>query len=115
VPRRSLSQSSFFDPEVVMPECLERGTAPWLLARYRRALFPLWLFARKVARARLISLTDPQARHGRKSKSSVFNGFKLHVLGDSVGGLIAAGAGAEDPIDYGACEFAAAPVDHTQP
>ena len=45
VPRRSLSQSSFFDPEVVTPECLERGTAPWLLARYRRALFPLWLFA----------------------------------------------------------------------
>ena len=44
MPRRSLSQSSFFDPEVVMPECLESGTAPWLLARYRTALFPPWLF-----------------------------------------------------------------------
>ncbi len=44
MPRRSLSQRSFFDPEVVMPDCLESGTVPWLLARYRGALFPNWLF-----------------------------------------------------------------------
>jgi hypothetical protein len=44
--------------------------------------------AQRVAADRIISLTDPQARHGRKSKSGTFNGFKLHVLGDAVSGLI---------------------------
>ena len=46
--------------------------------------------ARKVARDRIVSLTDTQARHGRKSKSQTFNGFKVHLLGDVVSGLIAA-------------------------
>lgn len=46
--------------------------------------------ARRVARGRLVSLTDPQARHGRKSKSQTFKGFKVHVVGDVVSGLIAA-------------------------
>ena len=41
-----------------------------------------------VATGRLISLTDPQARHGRKSNSRKFNGFKLHLLGDAISGLI---------------------------
>lgn len=45
--------------------------------------------ARRVARDRLVSVLDPQARHGRKSRSRTFNGFKMHVLGDVVGGLIA--------------------------
>jgi hypothetical protein len=36
-----------------------------------------------------VSLTEPQARHGRKSKSQTFNGFKLHLVGDLVSGLIA--------------------------
>lgn len=45
--------------------------------------------AQKVAQDRIVSLTDPQARHGRKSKSQTFNGFKVHVLGDVVSGLIA--------------------------
>lgn len=44
--------------------------------------------AHRVARDRLVSLTDPQARHGRKSRSKTFNGFKAHVLGDVVSGLI---------------------------
>lgn len=48
------------------------------------------VIARKVARDRLVSMTDPQARHGRKSRSRTFNGFKLHVLGDLVSGVIAA-------------------------
>lgn len=47
------------------------------------------LVARRVQRDRQVSVTDPQARHGRKSKSKRFNGFKLHVLGDVVSGLIA--------------------------
>jgi hypothetical protein len=42
--RRSLCQRSFYDPEVVQPDCLEPGTVPWLLARYRSMLFPRWLF-----------------------------------------------------------------------
>ena len=46
--------------------------------------------ARRVTSDRLISLTDPGARHGRKSKSHTFNGFKLHLVGDVVSGLITA-------------------------
>jgi len=45
--------------------------------------------AQHVAHDRLISLTDPQARHGRKSKSRRFNGFKIHIVGDLESGLIA--------------------------
>jgi hypothetical protein len=37
--------------------------------------------ARGTARGRVISITDPEARHGRKSASKAFNGFKLHVMG----------------------------------
>ncbi len=44
--------------------------------------------AERVATGRLLSLEDPQARHGRKSNSRRFNGFKLHVLGDAISGLI---------------------------
>jgi len=44
---------------------------------------------RRVARDRLVSLTDPQARHGRKSRQSTFHGYKVHVLGDVVSGVIA--------------------------
>lgn len=29
---------------------------------------------------RIISITDPEARHGRKSASKVINGFKVHVM-----------------------------------
>ncbi len=45
--------------------------------------------ARRVGRDRRVSRTDPQARHGRKSKSKTFNGFKLHVLAEALSGLIA--------------------------
>ncbi len=45
MPRRCLSQTSFFDPEFACPGCLEPGTVPWLLARFRSRLFPAWLFA----------------------------------------------------------------------
>ncbi len=33
------------------------------------------------APGRVISITDPEARHGRKSSSKVINGFKTHVIG----------------------------------
>ena len=45
MPRRSLSQRSFYDPEMVQPDCLEPGTVPWLLARFRSSLFPGWLMS----------------------------------------------------------------------
>lgn len=45
--------------------------------------------ARKVTGGRLVSITDPLARNGRKSKSHKFKGFKVHVLGDAVSGLVA--------------------------
>ena len=38
--------------------------------------------------ARLISYTDPEAQHFRKTKSKVCSGFKLHALGDAVSGLV---------------------------
>lgn len=39
---------------------------------------------------RLISNTDPEAQHFRKSASKVCSGFKLHAFGDAVSGLILA-------------------------
>lgn len=45
---------------------------------------------RRQSRDRLISHTDPEAQHFRKSKSQVFHGFKLHVLADAISGLILA-------------------------
>lgn len=47
------------------------------------------VIARKVTAGRIASLTDPEARHGRKSASKTYTGFKVHVLGDCVSGLIA--------------------------
>jgi hypothetical protein len=44
--------------------------------------------AKRVAKDRIISITDPQARHGHKSRRRSFDGFKLHALGDVVSGLI---------------------------
>lgn len=35
-----------------------------------------------VAKDRRISITDPQMRHGRKSKSRAFNGYKSHLAAD---------------------------------
>jgi len=39
---------------------------------------------------RIVSITDPEARSGGKSRKQKFKGFKLSVLGDLVSGLIAA-------------------------
>lgn len=48
------------------------------------------VIAKRVTSDRLISLTEPMARNGRKSKSHTFKGFKSHVLGDLVSGVLAA-------------------------
>jgi hypothetical protein len=45
--------------------------------------------ARRVVEGRLVSRTDPEARHARKSRKHTFDGFKLHVFGEAVSGLIA--------------------------
>lgn len=37
--------------------------------------------ARGTASRRIISVSDPEARHGRKSASKTINGFKTHVMG----------------------------------
>jgi len=37
---------------------------------------------------RIVSITDPEARSGRKSRSQTFKGFKLNVFGDILSGLI---------------------------
>lgn len=44
--------------------------------------------ARKTTKGRLVSITDPQARHGRKSRSYKYKGFKTQVLGDVISGLL---------------------------
>jgi Transposase DDE domain/Transposase domain (DUF772) len=46
------------------------------------------VIAHKVAKDRLISLTDPQARHGHKSQHKTFDGYKIHFVGDLVSGLL---------------------------
>jgi hypothetical protein len=48
------------------------------------------VIAERVAKDRLLSLTDPQARHGHKSRRRSFDGFKVHLLGDLVSGLLLA-------------------------
>jgi len=47
------------------------------------------VIARRVSPDRLVSLTDPEARHGRKTRSRTYHGFKIHVVGDVVSGLLA--------------------------
>jgi hypothetical protein len=41
-----------------------------------------------VARDRRISITDPQMRHGRKTRSRRIDGYKRHVLRDLDSGLV---------------------------
>lgn len=44
--------------------------------------------ARRRTSDRIVSITDPAARSGRKSENQPFKGFKLNVLGDLLSGLI---------------------------
>ena len=45
---------------------------------------------RGVAKERRISVTDPDMRHGRKSRSKLFNGYKRHVARELDHGMIVA-------------------------
>jgi Transposase DDE domain/Transposase domain (DUF772) len=51
---------------------------------------PVPSLLRGVARDRRISVEDAQMRHGRKSRSVLFDGYKRHVLGDLDSGLVVA-------------------------
>jgi hypothetical protein len=56
--------------------------------------------ARGTVSGRVISVTDAQARHGRKSSSKTINGFKTHVMGtlesQFVTGIVVTDAGVHD-------------------
>ncbi len=43
-----------------------------------------------VAKERRISIEDPQMRHGRKSRTVKFDGYKRHLLKDLDSGLVRA-------------------------
>lgn len=49
-----------------------------------------WRVAQKVAPGRMVSLTDPEAGHGHKSRSEGFWGYKINVFGDVASGVVAA-------------------------
>ena len=47
-----------------------------------------WRVARRVARGRMVSLTDPSARHSRKTQEQPYTGYEVHVLGEALSGLL---------------------------
>jgi hypothetical protein len=47
-----------------------------------------WRIARKVAEDRVVSTVDPQARHARKSRSALRDGYRAHVVADPETGII---------------------------
>ena len=49
-----------------------------------------WRTARRVARGRVISTVDPEARHARKSRSQRRDGYKAHICAEPDTGLITA-------------------------
>ncbi len=59
---------------------------------------------RGVAKDRLISVVDPDMRHGRKAKSKLFNGYKRHIARELDSGLILAATvrPANEPEHYAA-------------
>ena len=61
-----------------------------------------WRIAEGTVPGRIVSVTDPEARHGRKSASKTITGFKTHVTGtlDSqfVTGIVATDAGKHDAV-----------------
>jgi hypothetical protein len=49
-----------------------------------------WRIARKVAKDRVISTVDPQARHGRKTSAQRRDGYKAHIAAEPETGLVTA-------------------------
>lgn len=72
------------DGQLTLPEDVHRALA--LLRQVARQDVEqqddgTWRIAKGTAPGRVISITDPEARHGRKSASKRINGFKTHVTG----------------------------------
>jgi hypothetical protein len=72
-----------------------------------------WRIARKVAEDRVISVTDPDARHTRKSPEARRDGYRAHVAADPETGIITdekltGAAGSENSDPAVAEEFVAA-------
>jgi len=49
-----------------------------------------WRIARKVAKDRVISTVDPQARHAHKTTADKRDGYKAHLAAEPVSGLVTA-------------------------
>src|SRR5215212_12024336 len=47
-----------------------------------------WRIARRVAKDRVISTVDPQARHTRKTNAQRRDGYKAHIAAEPVSGLV---------------------------
>jgi hypothetical protein len=65
-----------------------------------------------VAPDRMVSASDPEQRHGRKSGSRRFDGHKAHVVGDEASELVlAVGIGAGDqPVPLSRCRLRRLPA-----
>jgi hypothetical protein len=75
-----------------------------------------WRIARRVAEDRVISVSDPGARHTRKSSEARRDGYRAHVAADPETGIITdekltRAAGAENPDAAVAAEFVAAAAE----
>src|SRR5690606_26799736 len=60
-----------------------------------------YAIARGTASGRVVSITDPEARHGRKSASKSITGFKTHVMG-TIGSQFVTGIAITDAATHDA-------------
>lgn len=81
-------QPRFEDPREIPENRLREGSIYRLLGDEGDCLFPggprekdcVFRIARTVAKDRVISTVDPEARHGRKSKSRRFDDYRRHAV-----------------------------------
>lgn len=50
-----------------------------------------WRIARRVAKDRIVSVVDPEARHAHKSRSVLRDGYKAHIVGEPETGIYTSG------------------------
>lgn len=80
--RASMKSSSVQDEANTEPTSVDGSeTCPDLLSEMVR-------IRKGTATERIISVHDPEIRHGRKSSSTLFNGYKLSIVNDVESGLI---------------------------
>jgi len=75
-----------------------------------------WRIARAVAKDRVVSVTDPESRHARKSRSSYRDGYKAHIAVEPETGLITdqqltAGNEPDGPVGVALLDGEDAPVE----